>query len=449
MSIFSKIFGGSSNAVATVPGTQNQGAEDTWHGIKITDSLDVSWLTVRVGNAFASRNSDWYNDWKKYSEDSIRIGDFVHSPTSNPLESGEIDRAENLWKLLIEQSKDKSARDVRESGVGKIDWVKVSFTLRFLDFDAIRQMVDYQRDQAIFAAVKASEERALFRFRQTSKTPLLAGGNTHQKKPVVLVESFIGERYKEFFDNIGALLEKLTRDAEFSDGVLNNRFTPKKLAGIDNLQIKKTPLPAELLYRLKREVVLQRLDSGPRARLLQVERALQDEIARNMTKITSHNGADEARNTVKTAYIWMSIGEDTIKGTVMEGKFKDRSLHSMTGDELREFYQECKEDETSQALLEAYFKHIDFENFRQKKDWQRTASNAGGDMDLQTACEILGLDVPESGEIIPKSKIQGAFRRKARENHPDTTGEDTQTAHENMAQINEAKEALLHHYGYK
>ena len=270
--------------------------------------------------------------------------------------------------------------------------MEMSFDLHLLDLAVIKEMVEYKRDDGLFNEVDDPEERALFDFRQTSQRPLLLASSQRDNRPVVIIScsgNLSGGNRKDYnlkhyFQNTSTMIDALVNDSK----IFNQVFIGKAIiVGVGNQEIKPKALPAELLIRLKREVVLSRLSSGKKGRLLSVERAIQQEVRDNITKIAAHNGADEVSDTVKTEFVWMSITTDGLRGTVQTGPYKDRSLNSMTPDELRTFHNECKHDEDSKSLIEAYFEHIDFDDFRKKKDWGRRKSQTDNSMSIEEACK--------------------------------------------------------------
>ena len=90
-----------------------------------------------------------------------------------------------------------------------------------------------------------------------------------------------------------------------------------------------------------------------------------------------------------------------INGEVLEGYFKGRTLDQMQLDELLHLLQECRDDEESAALVQAYLD-------RMHKDWQQQAGEQGrqrapdspGEMTQAEALDILGLEAGASEEEI-------------------------------------------------
>lgn len=469
MNFFSRAFRRATNAL-TLFNPAAPGSDSTWQGFEITDSLSYNLTIIKDGKGYAAEKSVSQDQYKNYPHTyksynhGVIIGDMRHQVSTNPWEMIALNHPEEIWSELKLQAADKSLKDVRESGIGSADLMEMVFDLRLLDLDAIKEMINYKRDNGIFDKITAPEERALFDFRQTSTVPtlLLESSARKDNRPVVILEASYRNRdlhggalkdftVKYYSDNTANMIDALVDNVEIYNELFNDNNNVI-IAGVDNLAITPKVLPAELLIKLKRQVVLNRLSDGERVRLLSVEKALQQEIRNNIIKITAHHGADEASNTVKTTFLWMSITEDGLRGTIQSGQYDQRSLNSMTPQELEEFYNKSKHDEDTKSLMESYFAHIDFDNFRKKKDWGARNKNQDNSMTVKEACKILGLTNPEENGIISKEDINRAFKTAAKMYHSDSgslnkTAEEKEAATEQMQKINAARDFLKQKFG--
>ena len=112
---------------------------------------------------------------------------------------------------------------------------------------------------------------------------------------------------------------------------------------------------------------------------------------------------DGQTSTVQSRYVRMTLnhGSGNINGEVLEGNFKGRTLNQMQLDELLLLLQECRGDEESAALVQAYLD-------RMHEDWQQKAGDHGqqqapttpGEMTHAEALEILGLETGASEDEI-------------------------------------------------
>jgi hypothetical protein len=123
-----------------------------------------------------------------------------------------------------------------------------------------------------------------------------------------------------------------------------------------------------------------------------------------------------------------------LDGRVLKGEFVNRSLSSLSLEELARLYQECAPDADSVQVLEAWLDRA-HENWRDNI----SARSTGADSDSETtmnralALEILGLE----GEPDKQSIIK-AHRSLMQKMHPDRGGSGY------LAQkINAAKDFLL------
>jgi len=149
---------------------------------------------------------------------------------------------------------------------------------------------------------------------------------------------------------------------------------------------------------------------------------------------------------VETRYLRMTLDHDSgdMDGEVREGRFRDRTLSSLSLEEIVELWREyALRDEQSRTVLESYMD-------RTYSDWREAAGDdasrsgrqdkggsesswAHDDMSVREARDILGVD-----ELATDSEIEAAWRREMKRAHPDHGGSDQMAA-----KINQAKEVLL------
>lgn len=149
---------------------------------------------------------------------------------------------------------------------------------------------------------------------------------------------------------------------------------------------------------------------------------------------------------VETRYLRMTLDHDSgdMDGEVREGRFRDRSLSSLSIGEIVDLWREyAMRDEQSRIVLESYMD-------RTHPDWRDVAGDgtsrshdrgAGaqdstwsqGDMTAREAREILGVS-----EGASEAEIEAAWRREMKRAHPDHGGSDWMAA-----KINQAKDVLL------
>ena len=148
------------------------------------------------------------------------------------------------------------------------------------------------------------------------------------------------------------------------------------------------------------------------------------------------------RSTVRTAALEMELDHDSgaLEGIVLAGRHEQKTLGSMTLNQLRELYDELSGDAESRQLLETYL------NGRFPA-WREDVKPDGGDrhgvapgsgpMTKEEAYKVLGL---EAGATT--ADIRKAHRRLMQRLHPDLGGTSFLAA-----RINEAKDVLLSNHG--
>ena len=138
---------------------------------------------------------------------------------------------------------------------------------------------------------------------------------------------------------------------------------------------------------------------------------------------------------VETEFLRVTIDQDNgdIDGIVLSGRFTGQRLGELTRTELTDLFEQLKvEDEEGARLLDAYMAR----GFEEDWEGERAAANdygTGGEMTLDEAHEILGL---QPGAKV--DEIKEAHRRLMKKFHPDQGG-STYFA----ARINQAKDLLL------
>lgn len=142
-----------------------------------------------------------------------------------------------------------------------------------------------------------------------------------------------------------------------------------------------------------------------------------------------------AQSSVRTRFLHMDLDHatGTLSGTVLEGRFEGRRLDQLPLGDLLSLWQECRQDQQSQAVLESYLD-------RNHPDWQdevpsaRTnRADANGRMSTEEAYSTLGIKPGASA-----AEIRAAHRRLMQRVHPDQGGSDVLAA-----RVNEAKRVLL------
>lgn len=143
---------------------------------------------------------------------------------------------------------------------------------------------------------------------------------------------------------------------------------------------------------------------------------------------------------IVTRLLAMRLDHDSgeMHGHVLEGRFRNRSLDTLSDPEMAALLSECHSaDAQSAQVLEAYLDRMRGpgwrESFGAETASEEPRQSAGGSMTLEQAREILGL----APGATPQD-IREAHRRLMLANHPDHGG-STYLA----AQINRAKDVLL------
>jgi DnaJ-domain-containing protein 1 len=123
-------------------------------------------------------------------------------------------------------------------------------------------------------------------------------------------------------------------------------------------------------------------------------------------------------------------------GEILEGRFAGRRLSDLSLDDLVGLHGECRADEESTTLLDAYLDRVygeDWYTRAQASDETRSYQTGAGIMSREEAYEILGLKPGAN-----RDEVIEAHRRLMQKLHPDRGG-STYLA----AKINRAKDVLL------
>ncbi len=140
---------------------------------------------------------------------------------------------------------------------------------------------------------------------------------------------------------------------------------------------------------------------------------------------------------VTTDHLIMRIDLDTgaIKGRVIKGMFKDRTIESLKPVELAHLWTDCRfADPQSALMLEAYLDRV-HPGWREdmERGEEEMKTSPGGKLKREEALDILGLKAGAS-----EDDIRHAHRELMKKVHPDRGG-STYLA----AKVNEAKDILL------
>ncbi len=160
-------------------------------------------------------------------------------------------------------------------------------------------------------------------------------------------------------------------------------------------------------------------------------------IMDGLKKAKSQNAPSSGQqSTVQSKYIRMTLNHDSgeIGGEVVAGSFTGKRLDQLDLEALMQLLDECRDDEESVALLQAYLDRVYADSWQQQAgaERQRTVSSPG-EMSREEALQILGLP-PGASE----AEVIEAHRRLMQKLHPDRGGSAYLAA-----TINLAKDVLL------
>jgi len=156
---------------------------------------------------------------------------------------------------------------------------------------------------------------------------------------------------------------------------------------------------------------------------------------------SSSQGGGGQSSAVNTRFLAMRLDHESgaLSGSVLEGQFKGRTLDTLALDELLALLSECRIDEQSAAVLEAYLdrEHADVWRERYQASGgnpdEERAVGLGGAMSRDEAYQVLGLS-----EAASEEEIVAAHRRLMQKLHPDRGGSTFLAA-----KINQAKDTLM------
>jgi hypothetical protein len=153
---------------------------------------------------------------------------------------------------------------------------------------------------------------------------------------------------------------------------------------------------------------------------------------RSGTRATSTSGKT---STVESRFVRMTMNHDSgeVEGIVLEGAFRGSRLDELEFDQLLELLRECRlQDEESARLLEAWLDRH-YEGWQEARSSSNSGAGSGGDMSVEEALQVLGLE-PDASE----EDIVSAHRRLMQKMHPDRGGSAWVAA-----RINQAKDVLM------
>lgn len=144
------------------------------------------------------------------------------------------------------------------------------------------------------------------------------------------------------------------------------------------------------------------------------------------------------KSMIRTEYLAMELmhGTGDMDGEVVKGNFSGRLLSSMSLDELRRLGSECKVDQDSVQVLEAYLDRM-HSGWREGGQQGEEAAEIVEEpaMNRQLALEILGLS-----ETAGKDEVVKAHRKLMQKMHPDRGGSEYLAK-----KINAARDYLVEH----
>ena len=143
-------------------------------------------------------------------------------------------------------------------------------------------------------------------------------------------------------------------------------------------------------------------------------------------------------STVQSRYLRMTLDHDSgdIDGEVLSGQYRGKRLSQLGLEAVLDLLHECRDDDESVALLQAYLDRVYEDEWRQRagEDGRRRQEPpSSGSMSRDEALQVLGLEPGASEE-----DIIAAHRRLMQKLHPDRGGSAYLAA-----RINQAKDILL------
>ncbi len=153
--------------------------------------------------------------------------------------------------------------------------------------------------------------------------------------------------------------------------------------------------------------------------------------------VPGQSSAGGQASTVQSKYIRMTLDHDTgdINGEILTGQFSGKTLDQLGLDALLQLLDECRDDEESVALLQAYLDRVYEDSWHEQAGSQsrQQQTDSGATLTRAEALQILGLTEEASEEDIIE-----AHRRLIQKLHPDRGGSAYLAS-----KINLAKDILL------
>jgi hypothetical protein len=321
------------------------------------------------------------------------------------------------------QKCDVKAGDIEDSGIGYYETVKVLFQVTAIDKSKVIPFARQLIDPSISNKLDAQEKR-LLGYVRTENDPLALPNYSKKLSCAYLFVSPV-DQISDYNDLSRARRRRLLdkRFGNLSDAV---RYAYEcKSADFTLLEIfrlKRTTvcLPAALQAELIAARAIANLSSDERMFMSEQKIVRETRMRNRYAKIAALQGADEVQDTVKSAYIWLTIDkEERLRGTVVAGKYINRTLHDMTGAELFDLYVECKVDPDSKGLCEVFLDYIS------PRGWKKTAKDdfekAADEMTLEQAYSELGVDAKSEVKT-----VKSAYRKLLKKTHPDNGGDENQ-----------------------
>lgn len=147
-------------------------------------------------------------------------------------------------------------------------------------------------------------------------------------------------------------------------------------------------------------------------------------------------GSQQNASSIRTRFLMMNLQHESgeMDGEVLEGSLKGARLSTLTMEQLLALAQECRVDNDSLQILEAYLD-------RHHGEWRQQANSngsTGGAASETTMTEGMALDILGLSAGASHDEVVQAHRRLMQKMHPDRGGSDY------LAQkINAARDFLL------
>ncbi len=133
----------------------------------------------------------------------------------------------------------------------------------------------------------------------------------------------------------------------------------------------------------------------------------------------SHASVNQ-KSTIRTEFVEMVLAHSTgdMDGEVIKGHFAGRKLSGMNLQEILQFGVECRIDQDSMQVLEAYLDRM-HAGWRDNNTWQEGPAGSAEEpaMSYQLALEVLGLT-----EGVTRDEVVKAHRKLMQKMHPDRGG---------------------------